>query len=88
MQLEEKKPTWWVKIVQIQNLTKLSFWFRGDQELKHTIHTSKPNAFIFKKPINPLLPWAAFGEKNGNPLQYSCLGNPMEREAWQATVHT
>ena len=24
---------------------------------------------------------------NGNPLQYSCLGNPMDREAWQATVH-
>ena len=27
------------------------------------------------------------GEGNNNPLQYSCLGNPMEREAWQATVH-
>ena len=27
------------------------------------------------------------GERNGNPLQYSCLGNPMDREAWQATVH-
>ena len=27
------------------------------------------------------------GEKNGNTLQYSCLGNPMDREAWQATVH-
>ena len=27
------------------------------------------------------------GERNGNPLQYSCLGNPMEREAWRATVH-
>ena len=27
------------------------------------------------------------GEGNGNPLQYSCLGNPMDREAWQATVH-
>ena len=27
------------------------------------------------------------GEGNGNPLQYSCLENPMEREAWQATVH-
>ena len=26
------------------------------------------------------------GEGNGHPLQYSCLGNPMEREAWQATV--
>ena len=24
---------------------------------------------------------------NGNPLQYSCLKNPMDREAWQATVH-
>ena len=27
------------------------------------------------------------GECNGNPLQNSCLGNPMGRGAWQATVH-
>ena len=27
------------------------------------------------------------GEGNGNPLQYSHLGNPMDREAWRATVH-
>ena len=27
------------------------------------------------------------GEGNGNPLQYSCLGNPMDRGAWQATVY-
>ena len=27
------------------------------------------------------------GEGNGNPLQYSCLGNVMDREAWWATVH-
>ena len=26
------------------------------------------------------------GEGNGNPLQYSCLGNPMDTGAWQATV--
>ena len=26
------------------------------------------------------------GEENGNPLQYSCLGNPMDRGAWWATV--
>ena len=26
------------------------------------------------------------GEGNGNSLQYSCPGNPMDREAWQATV--
>ena len=27
------------------------------------------------------------GEGNSNPLQYSCLENPMNREAWQAIVH-
>ena len=27
------------------------------------------------------------GEGNGNPLQYSCLENPMDGEAWQTTVH-
>ena len=27
------------------------------------------------------------GGGNGNPLQYSCLENPMDRRAWQATVH-
>ena len=27
------------------------------------------------------------GEGNGNPLQYSCLENPMDREAWWATAH-
>ena len=27
------------------------------------------------------------GEGNGNPLQYSCLENPMDGGAWWATVH-
>ena len=27
------------------------------------------------------------GGGNGNPFQYSCLENPMDRGAWQATVH-
>ena len=26
-------------------------------------------------------------EGNGSPLQFSCLGNPVDRGAWQATVH-
>ena len=29
----------------------------------------------------------SLGEKNGNPLHYSYLGNPMNRGAWWATVH-
>ena len=27
------------------------------------------------------------GEENGNPLQYSCMGNPMDRGVWWAAVH-
>ena len=39
------------------------------------------------KPV--LIPgWGRFsGGRNGNPLQYSCLGNSMDREAWRTTVH-
>ena len=33
--------------------------------------------------FNPFSP----GEGNGNPLQYSCLENSMDRGAWQATIH-
>ena len=35
------------------------------------------------------IPWLGRspGEGNGNPLQYSCLGNSMDRGAWQAMVH-
>ena len=29
----------------------------------------------------------SLGGEHGNPLQYSCLGNPMERGAWWAIVH-
>ena len=32
--------------------------------------------------------WGRFpGGGHGNPLQYSCLQNPMDREAWRNTVH-
>ena len=30
----------------------------------------------------------SLGEGNGSPLQYSCLGNPMDRGAWRATQDT
>jgi len=32
--------------------------------------------------------WGRYpGEGNGNSLQYSCLGNPMDRGAWRATIY-
>ena len=35
------------------------------------------------------IPWSGRspGKGNGNPLQYFCLGNPIDRGAWQATVY-
>ena len=29
----------------------------------------------------------SLGEGSGSPIQYSCLGNPMERGAWRAIIH-
>ena len=34
-----------------------------------------------------LFPHVSFGEGDGIPLQYSCMGNPMDGGAWKATVH-
>ena len=34
------------------------------------------------------IPGSFSGGGHGNPLQYSCLENTMDREAWQATVHS
>ena len=40
------------------------------------------------KRLTLFLSFSAYhGEGNGNTLQYSCLGNPMHRGAWQTTVH-
>ena len=38
--------------------------------------------------MGPILGWGRSpGVGNGNPVQYSCLGNPMDRAAWRATVY-
>ena len=38
--------------------------------------------------VGSILGWErSLGEGNGNSLQYFCLGNPMDRGAWQVTVH-
>ena len=36
---------------------------------------------------NTIIPIETSGEGNGNPLQYSCLENPVDRGAWWAAVH-
>ena len=37
--------------------------------------------------VQPLGQKDSRGEGNGNPLQYSCLENPLDRKTWWATVH-
>ena len=57
---------------------KTVFFTNGDVITGHP-HTKKLNKI---QPIHQ-----PYGERNGNPLQYSCLENPMDRGAWRATVH-
>ena len=53
--------------------------FPGDSDSKESDHSVRDQGSIPGLGRSP--------EENGNPLQYSCLENPMDRGAWQATVH-
>ena len=53
-----------------------------------------PGGSVVKNPpaksgVANLIPGSgrSLGEGSGNPLQYSCLENPMDRGAWRATVY-
>ena len=50
------------------------------QKVKNPLANSRDEVLI---PVSG----RSLGEGNGNSFQYSCLGNPMDREAWQAIVH-
>ena len=52
----------------------------------HTLKRCKGKAFFITQQAI-LYIFMQSGEGNGNPLQYSCLENPMDGGAWQATVH-
>ena len=54
------------------------------QEENNTDVSENPQAVVCLFVLSvELLP----GERNSNPLQYSCLENPMDRGAWWATIH-
>ena len=54
--------------------------FPGGSEVKNPSASAGDMGSILGLGISP-------GEGNDNPLQYSCLGNPMDRGGWWATVH-
>ena len=52
----------------------------GGSEVKASAYNERDSGLIPGSGRSP-------GEGHGNPLQYSCLGNPMDRVGWWATVH-
>ena len=57
-----------------------SMGFPGGSDGKESTCNAGDLGFISRSGRSP-------GEENGNPLQYSCLGNPMDSGAWWATVN-
>ena len=55
-------------------------WLPGDSMVKNPPVNSGDTGWIPCLGTSP-------GRENGNPLQYSCLNNPMDRGALRATVH-
>ena len=67
-------------IIQVMNKYNQVEGFSGSSDGKESSSNAKDPGLI---PGSGRAP----GEGNGNPLQYSCLTNPMDRGAWQTTVH-
>ena len=82
-------PSWaWEKIslvyIQENNPPKFfMYWIL----FGHIYPTHEPSTVLGEYEGLISLGQIGFGEGSGNPLQYSCLENPMDRGAWQATVH-
>ena len=72
----------WTKFFSCHSSILVPFmcFFPGGSDGKETTCDAGDLGFVPGSARSP-------GEGNGNPLQYSCLENPMDRGVWQATVH-
>ena len=75
-----KRPSLTVYLKLLSIILKLRWWYRGKEPTCNAGDTHRRQGFN---------PWVGRspGEGNGNPLQYSCLENSMDRGAWWAAVH-
>ena len=84
--LEENKLGKWIlpnfKIVVTQTV-----WYQENRQINGT--ECRPQKHTYMNVIYFYLVnfYRGVGEGNGNPLQYSCLQNPMDRGAWKAAFH-
>ena len=77
--------SWEIDGETVETVSDFIFWgskITADGDCSHEI---KRRLLLGRKVMANLD--SIFGEGNGTPLQYSCLENPMDRGAWQATVH-
>ena len=67
----------------------LNYIFNDSFQIRLHSGGSDGNASAYDAGDPGSIPWLGRspGEGNGNPLQYSCLENPMDRGAWRATGH-
>ena len=70
-------------------MTNFCFILKHQQDLLYFLNSSDGKASTSKARILGLILGLGryHGEGNGNPLQYSCLENSMDRGAWLTTVH-
>ena len=68
------------KVKRIKHLVSVTRGFPGGSMVKNLPVNAGDNGSIPGSGRSP-------GKGNGNTLQYSCLGNPMDRGAWWATVY-
>ena len=59
----------------------------GASQVAQCVKNTPANAGDLRDMVSVSESGRSSGGRHGNPLQYSCLGNPMDRGAWQATVH-
>ena len=73
----------------VEELRSHTLWVWPKKLPCHLLEKGFPGGSVAKAGDTGLIPGSGIspGEGNGNPLQYSCLGDPMERGAWRATVH-
>ena len=73
-----------IDVINNSNFSHLTLVDQGSVSPRQVGGARKGIKFCIEKLVVNLV---RDGGGNGNPLQYSCLENPMDRGAWQATVH-
>ena len=93
--IQKKRQSWFLFNIAIQTITVPLIFFFAFEAFMLLHHPSgfPGGSVVTNLPANAgdtgsIPGWERFpGGENGNPLQYSFLGNPMDRGAWRATIH-